>query len=122
MGWEAFVAGKILNSWFPFIPIWGYMLLVTVALVWINLRDVKNFGEFEFWFALIKVIAIVLFLVFGSLAVMHLWPWGDASMLGGTTASNRSRLYAQWFFIGDHSLIGCNVCLYGSRDCHRSSS
>src|SRR5690606_8296885 len=58
---------------------------VTVALVWINLRDVKNFGEFEFWFALIKVIAIVLFLVFGSLAVMHLWPWGDASMLGGTT-------------------------------------
>src|SRR5690606_27258548 len=41
--------------------------------------------EFEFWFALIKVIAIVLFLVFGSLAVMHLWPWGDASMLGGTT-------------------------------------
>lgn len=85
MGWEAFVAGKILNSWFPFIPIWGYMLLVTVALVWINLPDVKNFGEFEFWFALIKVIAIVLFLVFGSLAVMHLWPWSDASMLGGTT-------------------------------------
>ena len=85
MGWEAFVAGKILNSWFPFIPIWGYMLLVTVALVWVNLRDVKNFGEFEFWFALIKVIAIVLFLVFGSLAIMHLWPWGTASMLGGVT-------------------------------------
>lgn len=85
MGWEAFVAGKILNSWFPFIPIWGYMLLVTVALVWVNLRDVKNFGEFEFWFALIKVIAIVLFLVFGSLAIMHLWPWGTASMLGVVT-------------------------------------
>ena len=85
MGWEAFVAGKILNSWFPFIPIWGYMLLVTVALVWVNLRDVKNFGEFEFWFALIKVIAIVFFLVFGSLAIMHLWPWGTASMLGGVT-------------------------------------
>ena len=63
MGWEAFVAGKILNNWFPFIPIWGYMLFVIVALVWINLRDVKNYGEFEFWFALIKVIAIVLFLV-----------------------------------------------------------
>ena len=85
MGWEAFVAGKILNNWFPFIPIWGYMLFVIVALVWINLRDVKNYGEFEFWFALIKVIAIVLFLVVGSLAIMHLWPWGDASMLGGVT-------------------------------------
>lgn len=83
MGWEAYVAGKILHSWFPFIPIWGYMLLVIVSLVWVNLRDVKNFGEFEFWFALIKVIAIVLFLVIGSLAIMHLWPWGDATMVGG---------------------------------------
>ncbi|ENU16790.1 amino acid permease [Acinetobacter lwoffii] len=101
MGWEAFVAGKILNSWFPFIPIWGYMLLVTVALVWINLRDVKNFGEFEFWFALIKVIAIVLFLVFGSLAVMHLWPWGDASMLGGGT----THLTAQGFMPNGFSSV-----------------
>ncbi|WOE32894.1 MULTISPECIES: amino acid permease [unclassified Acinetobacter] len=83
MGWEAFVAGTILNNWFPFIPVWAYMLLVIVALVWINLCDVKNYGEFEFWFALIKVIAIILFLVFGSLAIFHLWPWGDASMVGG---------------------------------------
>ncbi len=94
MGWEAFVAGKILNSWFPFIPIWGYMLLVTVALVWINLRDVKNFGEFEFWFALIKVIAIVLFLVFGSLAVMHLSALGRCLYARWYNSSNRSRLYA----------------------------
>lgn len=85
MGWEAFVAGKILNNWFPFIPIWGYMLLVIVSLVWINLRDVKNYGEFEFWFALIKVIAIILFLVIGSLAILHIWPWGDATMVGGVT-------------------------------------
>jgi len=85
MGWEAFVAGKILNNWFPFIPIWGYMLLVIVSLVWINLRDVKNYGEFEFWFALIKVIAIILFLVIGSLAILYIWPWGDAAMVGGVT-------------------------------------
>lgn len=83
MGWEAYVAGKILHNWFPFIPIWGYMLLVIIGLVWVNLQDVKNYGEFEFWFALIKVIAIVLFLVVGSLAIMHLWPWGDPDMVGG---------------------------------------
>lgn len=82
MGWEAYVAGKILNNWFPLIPIWGYMLAVTIALVIINLMDVKNYGEFEFWFALIKVVAIVLFLIIGSLAIMHLWPWGQADAQG----------------------------------------
>lgn len=74
MGWEAYVAGKILNNWFPFIPIWVYMVVVIGALVVVNLQNVKNYGEFEFWFALIKVIAIVIFLVIGSLAIMHLWP------------------------------------------------
>ncbi|OEC87918.1 amino acid permease [Acinetobacter sp. YK3] len=77
MGWEAYVAGKILHSWFPFIPIWGYMLLVIVSLIWVNLKDVKSYGEFEFWFALIKVVAIIIFLVIGSLAILHLWPWGE---------------------------------------------
>ena len=82
MGWEAYVAGKILHNWFEFIPVWGYMLLVIVALVIVNLQHVKNYGEFEFWFALIKVIAIVLFLVIGSLAVLHLWPYGDPTAVG----------------------------------------
>ena len=84
MGWEAYVAGKILNNWFPVFPIWSYMLAVTVALVVINLMDVKNYGEFEFWFALIKVVAIVLFLIVGSLAIIYLWPWGQADAKGWT--------------------------------------
>ena len=82
MGWEAYVAGKILHNWFPFIPIWAYMLLVIGSLIWVNLQDVKNYGEFEFWFALIKVVAIVMFMVVGSLAIFHLWPWGDISTQG----------------------------------------
>ncbi|WP_151960733.1 amino acid permease, partial [Acinetobacter bereziniae] len=99
MGWEAYVAGKILNSWFPFIPIWGYMLMVIIGLVWVNLQDVKNYGEFEFWFALIKVIAIVLFLVVGSLAIMHLWPWGEPAVAGMTN------LTAQGFMPGGFSSV-----------------
>ncbi|MHA3049386.1 amino acid permease [Acinetobacter sp. ANC 4641] len=82
MGWEAYVAGKILNSWFPLIPIWIYMLAVITALVLVNLQNVKNYGEFEFWFALIKVIAIIIFLVIGSLAILHLWPWAAPSAQG----------------------------------------
>lgn len=89
MGWEAYVAGKILHEWFPMIPVWGYMLFVIVALVIVNMFDVKNYGEFEFWFALIKIIAIVLFLVIGSLAIMHLWPWGDTEARGLTHLTNQ---------------------------------
>ena len=99
MGWEAYVAGKILNSWFPFIPIWGYMLVVIVSLVLVNLQNVKNYGEFEFWFALIKVIAIVIFLVIGSLAIMHLWPWGQA------TASGITHLTADGFMPNGFSAV-----------------
>ncbi|WP_054483145.1 amino acid permease, partial [Achromobacter xylosoxidans] len=78
MGWEAYVAGQILHGWFPLVPAWGYALLVTVSLLIVNFLNVRNYGEFEFWFALVKVVAIVLFLVMGSLALAHLWPWGDA--------------------------------------------
>ncbi len=70
------------------------MLMVIIGLVWVNLQDVKNYGEFEFWFALIKVIAIVLFLVVGSLAIMHLWPWGEPAVAGITN------LTAQGFMPG----------------------
>ncbi|GAB1579111.1 amino acid permease [Bordetella petrii] len=86
MGWEAYVAGQILHDWFPFVPDWGYALLVTVSLVAVNFMNVRNYGEFEFWFALIKVGAIVLFLVVGSLAIMHLWPWGAARGVSQLTA------------------------------------
>ncbi|MBJ8443082.1 amino acid permease [Acinetobacter bereziniae] len=114
MGWEAFVAGKILNSWFPFIPIWGYMLLVTISLVWVNLRNVKNYGEFEFWFAMIKVVAIVLFLVIGSLAVLHLWPWGDASMLGGVTHLTSNEFMPNGFSAVITALLGVMFAYMGA--------
>jgi len=79
MGWEAYVAGKILNSWFPLIPIWIYMLAVITALVLVNLQNVKNYGEFEFWFALIKVVSIIAFIIFGCAAVFGFSPNPEVS-------------------------------------------
>lgn len=86
MGWEAYVAGQILHGWFPQVPDWGYALFITVSLIIVNFMNVRNYGEFEFWFALIKVIAIVAFLIIGSLAVVHLWPWGEARGVSQLTA------------------------------------
>ena len=37
----------------------------SIALLWVNASSVGNFGAFEYWFSMIKVVAIVLFLIFG---------------------------------------------------------
>lgn len=44
-----------------------------------NLVSVKNFGEFEFWFALVKVVAIIAFIVVGGMAVAGVWPLTETS-------------------------------------------
>jgi GABA permease len=73
VGFEAVAGAKVLTYWFD-APLWllslGLMLLMTAT----NLFSVSSFGEFEFWFAGIKVAAIVLFLVLGSLFALGLWP------------------------------------------------
>jgi GABA permease len=71
---EANAAGTILHGWFPQVDVWEYTLAITAFLTISNLFSVKNYGEFEFWFALLKVVAIVGFLVAGSLAVFGLLP------------------------------------------------
>lgn len=71
---ETNVAGLILHSWFPLIPVWVFALVMIVILTITNLFNVKNYGEFEFWFALVKVIAIFAFLVLGALAIFNLLP------------------------------------------------
>src|SRR4051812_48228529 len=77
VGFEAVAGAKILTRWID-APLWllalGLMLLMTAT----NLFSVKSYGEFEYWFAGIKVFAIVAFLVIGGLYVLGLWPDRDA--------------------------------------------
>jgi AAT family amino acid transporter len=51
--------------WFPSMPQWVWVATVSVALVAINTLHVGRFGEFEYWFALVKVLAILAFIVIG---------------------------------------------------------
>lgn len=51
------------------IPIWLFSLVITLALTGSNLLSVKNYGEFEFWLALCKVIAITAFIFLGAVAI-----------------------------------------------------
>ncbi|MEE1827954.1 amino acid permease [Streptomyces sp. BE20] len=71
---EATAGAKILNSWMPGVPQWAFALIVMAVLTATNLASVASYGEFEFWFAGIKVVAIAAFLVIGTLAVFGLLP------------------------------------------------
>ncbi|MCX3059140.1 amino acid permease [Streptomyces beihaiensis] len=71
---EATAGAKILNGWMPGVPQWGWALIVMVVLTAVNLASVGSYGEFEFWFAGIKVVAIAAFIVIGLLAVFGVLP------------------------------------------------
>ncbi|MEI5010689.1 amino acid permease [Streptomyces sp. NPDC059544] len=71
---EATGAATIANGWVPGVPQWTWVLIFMVVFTVANLAAVRNFGEFEFWFAALKVGAIVLFLALGTLAVLGLLP------------------------------------------------
>ncbi|MER5177197.1 amino acid permease [Streptomyces sp. NPDC002896] len=74
---EATGAATIAHGWVPSVPQWTWVLIFMVVFTGVNLAAVKNFGEFEFWFAALKVAAIVLFLVLGLLAIFGLLPDTD---------------------------------------------
>ncbi|AVZ73035.1 amino acid transporter [Streptomyces lunaelactis] len=74
---EATAGAKILESWIPDVPQWGWALIVMVVLTVTNLASVASYGEFEFWFAGIKVVAISAFVLIGVLAVFGVLPGSD---------------------------------------------
>ncbi|MFP3510909.1 amino acid permease [Peribacillus sp. SIMBA_075] len=60
----------IMKFWFPDTPsfIWSAIALITMFLI--NYMSVKGFGEAEFWFAMIKVVTVVIFLITGVLIIL----------------------------------------------------
>ncbi|MGW1000561.1 amino acid permease [Streptomyces sp. NPDC002520] len=71
---EATAGAKILEGWIPAVPQWGWALIVMTVLTATNLVSVGSYGEFEFWFAGIKVVAIGAFIAVGALAIFGVLP------------------------------------------------
>jgi GABA permease len=71
---EAVAGAGLIRFWFPTAPSWLVSLSMLLALTGTNLISVRSFGEFEFWFASIKVAAIVAFLMLAGVYVLGLWP------------------------------------------------
>jgi len=70
VGGEAVAVGVYMRFWFPGSPVWMWSVGFAAALLIVNSRSVKSFGTFEYWFALIKVVAIIAFIVLGLGAIL----------------------------------------------------
>ncbi|MGK5627536.1 amino acid permease [Streptomyces sp. URMC 123] len=82
---EATGAAAITATWVPAVPQWAWVLLFITFFSATNLASVRNFGEFEFWAAALKVGAIVCFLVLGLLAVLGVLPGTEPTGLDNLT-------------------------------------
>ncbi len=85
---EAAGAATIAATWVPAVPQWVWVLLFMAVLTVVNLANVRSFGEFEFWFAGIKVVAIVAFLVIGAAAILGIGPGMDSGSPGLTNLTD----------------------------------
>ncbi|CAB3803329.1 Proline-specific permease ProY [Paraburkholderia caffeinitolerans] len=63
---EITAVGIYMHVWFPDVPRWIWALSALAIMGSVNLLTVKAYGEFEFWFALIKVVTIVLMIAVGA--------------------------------------------------------
>lgn len=80
---EAIAGAEILHAWFPQVSsaVFAFAFIILLSLA--NFFSTKSFGEFEFWFSLIKVLAIVIFIGIGALAIFGFWPLAkDVSGVG----------------------------------------
>ncbi|WP_324199159.1 amino acid permease [Nocardia amamiensis] len=87
----AAIAGQLLSG--P--PTWLYALIFMSALTAVNLAAVSSFARFEFWFALIKVTAIVLFIGIGIVAIAGLF--GGRPAPGTTNLLGRGGLFPKGY-------------------------
>lgn len=91
-GVEFTAAGILMQHWFPNTPIWIWCAVFMVLLFSLNALTTKGFAEAEFWFASIKVVAVLAFIVIGVAAIIGWIP------LDGTPAPHLTNLAPKGLF------------------------
>ena len=88
------IAAIVVTYWEPlrFLPAWGWSIVFFALITALNLFSVKAYGETEYWFALIKVLTVIVFLAIGTLTIFGIlggayvgftnFTVGDAPFLG----------------------------------------
>jgi len=81
IGGEATAVAIYCRWWFPQIPPWIWIIVFSLMLVTVNAVGVGNFGEFEYWFAMVKVIAILAFILFGVVVLLGFGPASSPTVM-----------------------------------------
>ncbi len=79
---ELAVVGRFVQYWFPSIPAWVSAVVFMVLITAANMLGVKAFGEFEFWFAIIKIVAVIAMIVLGVVVIILAIPGADGVIPG----------------------------------------
>lgn len=101
----------IMKFWFPDIPGFYWSALFLIVIFLINAMTVKGFGESEFWFSMVKVIAIVAFIIIGLAMIIKImltpgvatfgnWTYNEAPFVGGLQAMIGVAMIAGFSFQG----------------------
>ncbi|GAB3293533.1 amino acid permease [Parasphingorhabdus pacifica] len=85
IGSEVVAAGLYMQFWYPQLPLWMPVIAFSVLMLAINSAAVRFFGEFEYWFAMIKVVTIVVFIGLGLTYMVIGLPGQDAAGVGALT-------------------------------------
>ncbi|MDH7972102.1 amino acid permease [Sphingomonas sp. AR_OL41] len=72
IGSEAVAIGVYFRFWFPDLPVWLTGMVFAGGLIWLNSRPVRNFASVEYWLTVIKVTAILLFILLGGSRILGL--------------------------------------------------
>lgn len=76
VGMEVTAVGKYMKYWFPAVDQWVWVALFSIALAAINATSVKAFGQVEYVFSMVKVVAIVAFILIGAYVIFGARPEG----------------------------------------------
>lgn len=77
LGSEFTAAGLLMQRWFPEVDVWVWCLVFAAVLFTLNAVSSRVFGESEFWFALIKVAAVIGLIVLGGAALLGFHPLAE---------------------------------------------
>lgn len=76
---ELSTVGIVMNFWFPHVPSWIFSIVAFIIIFTINYFSVRTYGETEFWLALLKVAAVIIFVIVG-IAVILGWLGGHSAI------------------------------------------
>ncbi|WP_433430397.1 amino acid permease [Nonomuraea sp. CA-141351] len=86
IGGEVIAAGIYVQFWWPSLPLWLPVTVFSAIVLAMNAAAVKLFGEVEYWFAMIKVVAIIVFILLGVVLITVGLPGADATGVSNLTA------------------------------------